>query len=62
MEKNDLIYAYILALKAFLLAPQDSVEEELFCSLASDFAKYGHRKGWDSDLAIIERLILIEGA
>ena len=61
MKKNDLMYAYILSLKAFLLAPQDSAEKELFSSLASDYAEYGHRRGWDSDLAIIERLILIEG-
>ena len=61
MKKNEVLYAFIISLKAFIVAPNDSLEKALFANLACTWQEYAIERGWEDEVATIEEIVLVGG-
>lgn len=61
MTKNETLHAFIISLKAFLVSPKGSPEEDLYADIACAWQMYAIERGWEDEVATIEELVLIGG-
>lgn len=61
MTKNEVLHAFTVSLKAFMVAPDDSLEEALFADLACAWREYAIERGWEDEIATIEEMVLVGG-
>lgn len=61
MTKNETLHAFIVSLKALMVSPKGSPEENLYADLATAWEIYAIERGWEDEIATIEELVLIGG-
>lgn len=59
MTKNEVLHAFIISLKAFMVAPEGSDEEVLFNAQTTAWMKYAIARGWEDEVATIEELVVM---
>ena len=61
MNKNEVLHAFIVSLKAFMVAPKGSLEEELYADLSTAWEVYAIKRGWEDEIATIEEMVMLGG-